>query len=82
MSVQIEAISSHSGKLLMLEQQMTELLALRRTLCLLNAARYRPKGSRRLYRLRLGPPLRRDRGSAASPQGTGSVQTNLGRRAS
>ena len=50
MSVQIEAISRQCIELLKLEQQMTELLALRRTLCLLNAARDEPKGSRRLYR--------------------------------
>jgi hypothetical protein len=47
MSVQIEAISSHFSKLLKLEQQMTELVALRRAVCLLNAKRSRPKGSRR-----------------------------------
>jgi hypothetical protein len=47
MSIQIEAIRSHSSKLLKLEQQMTELLALRRAVCLLNAKRSRPKGSRR-----------------------------------
>ena len=35
MSVQIEAISSHFSKLLKLEQQMTELVALRRAVCLL-----------------------------------------------
>jgi hypothetical protein len=50
MSVSIEAISRQYISLLELKQQMTELLALRRTVCLLNAARYRPKGSRRLYR--------------------------------
>jgi hypothetical protein len=49
MSVQIEAISRQCIELLKLEQQMKELLALRRALCLLNAARCRPKGSRRLY---------------------------------
>ena len=50
MSIQIEGTRSYSSKLLKLEQQMKELLALRRALCLLNAARNRPSGSRRLYR--------------------------------
>ena len=51
MSVSIETLSRHYLKILELKQQMTELLALRRTVCLLNAARYRPKGSRRrIYR--------------------------------
>jgi hypothetical protein len=47
MSVQIEAISRQCIALQKLEQQMTELLALRRAVCLLNAKRSRPKGSRR-----------------------------------
>jgi hypothetical protein len=56
MSVQIEAISRRRGELLKsevlkLEREMTELVALRRALCLLNATRDRPKGSRRLYRV-------------------------------
>jgi hypothetical protein len=50
MSVSIEAISRQCIALQKLEQQMTELLALRRAVCLLNAKRSRPKGSRRLYR--------------------------------
>ena len=50
MSIQIEVIRSHFSRLLKLEEQMTELLALRRALCLLNAKRSRPKGSPRLYR--------------------------------
>jgi len=56
MSAQIEAISRQRGELLKsellkLEREMTELVALRRALCLLSAARDRPKGSRRLYRV-------------------------------
>jgi hypothetical protein len=47
MSDSIEAISSHCSKLLKLEQQMRELIALRRAVCLLNAKHSRPKGSRR-----------------------------------
>ena len=51
MSAPIETISRQCIALQKLEQQMTELLALRRALCLLNAARDRPMGSRRLYRV-------------------------------
>jgi hypothetical protein len=47
MSVQIEAISSWFVKLQTLNQQMTELLALRRAVCRLDARRGRPKVSRR-----------------------------------
>jgi hypothetical protein len=47
MSIQIEAISRQCIALQKLEQQMTELVALRRAVCLLNAKRSRPKGSRR-----------------------------------
>ena len=50
MSVQIEVIPSQISKLLELERQMTHLLALRRALCLLNAKRDRPNGSRRRIR--------------------------------
>ena len=57
MSIQIEAISSHSSKLLKLEQQMTELLALRRAyVCsMLNAVGQRvPDGA--FIQLRICPP--------------------------
>jgi hypothetical protein len=47
MSLSIGDISSHASKLLELEQQMRELIALRRAVCLLNAKRRQPKGSRR-----------------------------------
>jgi hypothetical protein len=61
MSAPIETISRQCIALQKLEQQMTELLALRRALCLANAARDRPKGSRRLYRAsaRLIPHLQK-----------------------
>ena len=51
MSAPIETISVQYIALQKLELQMTELLALRRALCLLNASRDRPRGyRRRLYR--------------------------------
>jgi len=50
MSVRV-TVSSKRPTVFELEDQMRELRALRRALCLLNAARDRPKGSRRrLYR--------------------------------
>jgi hypothetical protein len=51
MSAPIETISFQYLALQKLEEQMTELLALRRALCLLNASHDRPRGyRRRLYR--------------------------------
>jgi hypothetical protein len=46
MSVRV-AVSSKCPTVFELEDRMRELLALRRALCLLNASRNRPKGSRR-----------------------------------
>jgi hypothetical protein len=73
MLVQIGAISRQRGELLKsellrLEREMTELVALRRALCLLNATRDRPKGFRR----------RLDRTSARSAR---SLAPRLGKTA-
>jgi hypothetical protein len=47
MSVEIKAVLDHRLKLAEIECQMVELICLRRALCLLNAKRNRPPGSRR-----------------------------------
>jgi hypothetical protein len=47
MSICAKSLSRGVKALVDLEQQMSELLALRRALCLANASRNRPRGARR-----------------------------------
>lgn len=70
MSVQIEVISRRISMLLSLEQEMAEIIALRRALCLQNAKRNRPNGSRRvrIHRSSTKPFMRCRLSSEAYPR--------------
>jgi hypothetical protein len=70
MSVQIEVISRRISMLLSLEQEMAEIIALRRALCLQNAKRNRPNGSRRvrIHRSSTNSLMRRPLSSKTCPR--------------